>query len=175
MKRLTACIIILTVIAAMSVFSVFAVKKENDKFISLVNAAENSYRNDDSDTAQRLEELENAWNKYYVRISYIAQSCTLDDISYAVAKLQPYWKRALRNFCQSARAYAHGQRRYTTLSIPIYIRFFNVEKIVSKTLSKCMIFSCVIVQIYKNHTEQGGFKEFFLTFLSANIILRMYE
>mgnify|MGYP000793480487 CR=1 FL=1 len=41
MKRLTACIIILTVIAAMSVFSVFAVKKENDKFISLVNAAEN--------------------------------------------------------------------------------------------------------------------------------------
>ena len=80
MKRLTACIIILTVIAAMSVFSVFAVKKENDKFISLVNAAENSYRNEDSDTAQRLEELENAWNKYYVRISYIAQSCTLDDL-----------------------------------------------------------------------------------------------
>lgn len=38
-----------------------------------------------------------------------------------------------------------------------------------------MIFSCVIVQIYKNHTEQGGFNEFFLTFLSANIILRMYE
>ena len=34
-----------------------------------------------------------------------------------------------------------------------------------------MIFSCVIVQIYKNHTEQGGFNEFFLTFLSANIIL----
>ena len=30
-----------------------------------------------------------------------------------------------------------------------------------------MIFSCVIVQIYKNHTEQGGFNEFFLTFLSA--------
>ena len=48
MKRLTACIIILTVIATMSVFSVFAVKKENDKFISLVNAAENSYRNEDS-------------------------------------------------------------------------------------------------------------------------------
>ena len=60
MKRLTACIIILTVVAAMSVFSVFAVKKENDKFINLVNAAENSYRNEDSDTAQRLEELENA-------------------------------------------------------------------------------------------------------------------
>ena len=39
MKRLTACIIILTVIAAMSVFSVFAVKKENDKFISLVKTA----------------------------------------------------------------------------------------------------------------------------------------
>ena len=34
-----------------------------------------------------------------------------------------------------------------------------------------MIFSCVIVQIYKNHTEQGGFNEFFLTFLSANICL----
>lgn len=63
-----------------------------------MNAAENSYRNDDSDTAQRLEELENAWNKYYVRISYIAQSCTLDDISYAVAKLPALLERALRNF-----------------------------------------------------------------------------
>ena len=173
MKRLTACIIILTVIAAMSVFSVFAVKKENDKFISLVNAAENSYRNEDSDTAQRLEELENAWNKYYVRISYIAQSCTLDDISYAVAKLPALLEKGSEEFlseCESIRSWTEK-----TLSIPIYIRFFNVEKIVSKTLSKCMIFSCVIVQIYKNHTEQGGFKEFFLTFLSANIILRMYE
>lgn len=104
MKRLTACIIILTVIAAMSVFSVFAVKKENDKFISLVNAAENSYRNDDSDTAQRLEELENAWNKYYVRISYIAQSCTLDDISYAVAKLPALLEKGSEEFlseCES--------------------------------------------------------------------------
>ena len=54
MKRLTACIIILTVIAAMSVFSVFAVKKENDKFISLVNAAENSYRNEDGSKNSKM-------------------------------------------------------------------------------------------------------------------------
>ncbi len=101
MKRLTACIIILTVIAAMSVFSVFAVKKENDKFISLVNAAENSYRNEDS-------ELENAWNKYYVRISYIAQSCTLDDISYAVAKLPALLEKGSEEFlseCESIRSW----------------------------------------------------------------------
>ena len=93
MKRLTACIIILTVIAAMSVFSVFA---------------ENSYRNDDSDTAQRLEELENAWNKYYVRISYIAQSCTLDDISYAVAKLPALLEKGSEEFlseCESIRSW----------------------------------------------------------------------
>ena len=99
---------ILTVIAAMSVFSVFAVKKENDKFISLVNAAENSYRNEDSDTAQRLEELENAWNKYYVRISYIAQSCTLDDISYAVAKLPALLEKGSEEFlseCESIRSW----------------------------------------------------------------------
>ncbi len=108
MKRLTACIIILTVIAAMSVFSVFAVKKENDKFISLVNAAENSYRNEDSDTVRRLEELENAWNKYYVRISYIAQSCTLDDISYAVAKLPALLEKGSEEFlseCESIRSW----------------------------------------------------------------------
>ena len=134
MKRLTACIIILTVVAAMSVFSVFAVKKENDKFINLVNAAENSYRNEDSDTAQRLEELENAWNKYYVRISYIAQSCTLDDISYAVAKLP---------------AYAHGQRRYTTLSIPIYIRFFNVEKLCLKRYQSVWFFLALLYKSTK--------------------------
>lgn len=108
MKRLTACIIILTVIAAMSVFSVFAVKKENDKFISLVNAAENSYRNEDSDTVRRLEELKNAWNKYYVRISYIAQSCTLDDISYAVAKLPALLEKGSEEFlseCESIRSW----------------------------------------------------------------------
>ena len=159
MKRLTACIIILTVIAAMSVFSVFAVKKENDKFISLVNAAENSYRNDDSDTAQRLEELENAWNKYYVRISYIAQSCTLDDISYAVAKLPALLEKGSEEFlseCESIRSWT--EKIYHTQYPHLY-----------------SVFSCVIVQIYKNHTEQSGFNEFFLTFLSANIILRMYE
>ena len=80
MKRLTACIIILTVIAAMSVFSVFAVKKE----------------------------LENAWNKYYVRISYIAQSCTLDDISYAVAKLPALLEKGSEEFlseCESIRSW----------------------------------------------------------------------
>ena len=102
MKRLTACIIILTVVAAMSVFSVFAVKKENDKFINLVNAAENSYRNEDSDTAQRLEELEN------VRISYIAQSCAHDDISYAVAKLPALLEKGSEEFlseCESIRSW----------------------------------------------------------------------
>ena len=128
MKRLTACIIILTVVAAMSVFSVFAVKKENDKFINLVNAAENSYRNEDSDTAQRLEELENAWNQYHIQ--HNPAHLMISPMQWQ--SFQPYWKRALRNFCQSARAYAHGQRRYTTLSIPIYIRFFNVEKLCLK-------------------------------------------
>ena len=123
MKRLTACIIILTVIAAMSVFSVFAVKKENDKFISLVNAAENSYRNDDSDTAQRLEELENAWNKYYVRISYIAQSCTLDDISYAVAKLPALLEKMQENSCQDASIRSWTEKIYHTQYPHLYSVF----------------------------------------------------
>ena len=60
-------------------------------------------------------------------------------------------------------------------SVSPFIFGFLTKKNVSKTLSKCMVFSYVIVQIYKNNTEQGGFREFFLTFLPADIILKMYE
>ena len=61
-------------------------------------------------------------------------------------------------------------------SVSPFIFGFLMRKIVSKNVIKVYdFFFCVIVQIYKNHTEQGGFNEFFLTFLSANIILRMYE
>ena len=124
MKRLTACMIILTVIASMSVLSVWAVKRENDKFISLVNAAENSYRQESDDMNQRLEELEKGWKKYYTHVSYIAQSCTLDDISYAVAKLPALLEKGSEEFlseCESIRSWT--EKIYNTQYPHLYSVF----------------------------------------------------
>ena len=81
---------------------------ENVYSKSMYNLSGRDLKYDDSDTAQRLEELENAWNKYYVRISYIAQSCTLDDISYAVAKLPALLEKGSEEFlseCESIRSW----------------------------------------------------------------------
>lgn len=124
MKRLTACMIILTVIASMSVLSVWAVKRENDKFIFLVNAAENSYRQESDDMNQRLEELEKGWKKYYTHVSYIAQSCTLDDISYAVAKLPALLEKGSEEFlseCESIRSWT--EKIYNTQYPHLYSVF----------------------------------------------------
>ena len=124
MKRLTACMIILTVIASMSVLSVWAVKRENDKFIFLVNAAENSYRQESNDMNQRLEELEKGWKKYYTHVSYIAQSCTLDDISYAVAKLPALLEKGSEEFlseCESIRSWT--EKIYNTQYPHLYSVF----------------------------------------------------
>lgn len=124
MKRLTACMIILTVIASMSVLSVWAVKRENDKFIFLVNAAENSYRQESDDMNQRLEELEKGWKKYYTHVSYIAQSCTLDDISYAVAKLPALFEIGSEEFlseCESIRSWT--EKIYNTQYPHLYSVF----------------------------------------------------
>lgn len=124
MKRLTACMIILTVIASMSVLSVWAVKRENDKFIFLVNAAENSYRQESDDMNERLEELEKGWKKYYTHVSYIAQSCTLDDISYAVAKLPALLEKGSEEFlseCESIRSWT--EKIYNTQYPHLYSVF----------------------------------------------------
>ncbi|WP_294449620.1 DUF4363 family protein [uncultured Ruminococcus sp.] len=124
MKRLTACMIILTVIASMSVLSVWAVKRENDRFISLVNAAESSYRQESDDMNERLEELEKGWKKYYTRVSYIAQSCTLDDISYAVAKLPALLEKGSEEFlseCESIRSWT--EKIYNTQYPHLYSVF----------------------------------------------------
>lgn len=124
MKRLTSCIIILTVIASMSVLSVWAVKRENDRFISLVNAAESSYRQESDDMNERLEELEKGWKKYYTRVSYIAQSCALDDISYAVAKLPALLEKGSEEFlseCESIRSWT--EKIYNTQYPHLYSVF----------------------------------------------------
>ncbi|MFR5826036.1 MAG: DUF4363 family protein [Ruminococcus bicirculans (ex Wegman et al. 2014)] len=86
-----------------------------------MNAAENSYRNEDSDTVRRLEELENAWNKYYVRISYIAQSCTLDDISYAVAKLPALLEKGSEEFFVRVREHTLMDREDIPHSVSPFI------------------------------------------------------
>ena len=38
-----------------------------------------------------------------------------------------------------------------------------------------MIFSCVIVQIYKNHTEQGGFNEFVGLSIILDTIIKKFD
>lgn len=108
MKRLAACITILAVIAAASVFSLFSIGRANERLLGLIDETAESYRTDRESTPEKLDELEECWKDYYVKISYIAQSCTLDDISYSVAKLPALLEKDAEEFlseCESVSAW----------------------------------------------------------------------
>lgn len=109
MKRLAVCVVILCSIAAISVYSIFAIGKANDKLFLLIDSTAQSYRDGAQDTEQKLDELEDYWREYYVKVSYLSQSCTLDDISYSVAKLPALLEKNAEEFlseCESIRAWA---------------------------------------------------------------------
>ncbi len=109
MKRLAVCVVILCSIAAVSVYSIFAVEKANDKLFRLIDSTAQSYRDGSENTKQMLDELEDYWREYYVKVSYLSQTCTLDDISYSVAKLPALLERDSEDFlseCESIKAWA---------------------------------------------------------------------
>lgn len=87
MKRMIACIVILSVIVGLSIGSLVMLKSSNEKLYDHIDKCLQSYILDSNDIEEQIEALEDYWGKYYVKVSFLTRSSTLDDISYSVAKL----------------------------------------------------------------------------------------
>lgn len=110
MKRVYICIGIFCAIIAVSIFSLFVLEKSNDELFSRIDEITELYEKGSDETSEKIKELEKFWRKYYIRISFVAQSSTLDDISYSVAKLSPMLDEDSDEFvseCKSIRYWAY--------------------------------------------------------------------
>ncbi len=111
MKRVYICIGIFVLIIGISVYSLYVIKKSNDELYYRIDEIISLHQIGDREvTAQKVEGLEEFWKGYYVKISFVATSSTLDDISYSVAKLAPLLKEDSDEFvseCQSIKYWAY--------------------------------------------------------------------
>lgn len=87
MKRLYTCIVIVCIIITLSAGSLFITRKSNDTLFSQLDTVSQAYEND-SNTKEEVEKLKSIWDKYYIRISYIAKTDFLNDISANVGRLE---------------------------------------------------------------------------------------
>ncbi len=89
MKRAVLCAVILASIIIFSCCSLFMLYRCNEKLYKHIDDCILSYYSDSDDISEKLEELESYWGSYYVRVSFLTRSSSLDDISYSIAKLEP--------------------------------------------------------------------------------------
>lgn len=98
MKRLCLCIAIVVVIIILSVSSLVVIDKSNDKLFEYIDSAEKEYYLN-GDTQKAVQEIEKYWEKYYVRISYVAATDMLNDTSATVHRLSWLFENDSDEFC----------------------------------------------------------------------------
>ena len=91
----------------MSAASLRLIYVSNRELFSRLDEISVVYENDRKLAAQKVRDLEEYWGKYYIRISFVAQSSTLDDISYSVAKLAPLLEKDSDEFIPECRSIRH--------------------------------------------------------------------
>jgi len=109
MKRIGICVGIIFVIIISSVMSLNLLKSSNDELFSRLDNIVSDYNNGE-DVSDELEDFRKFWRKYYIRLSFTAQSPTLDDISFSVAKLEPLLEKNSDEFvseCESIKYWAY--------------------------------------------------------------------
>lgn len=109
MKRVYVCIAIILAMIAASTISLIMLKKSNDILFEQIDSIIIDHSSG-KDVSKQVDELEKYWRSYYIKFSFIAQSSTLDDISYSVAKLEPLLKDDSDEFiseCRSIRYWAY--------------------------------------------------------------------
>ena len=110
MKRVYICIGIFSLIIGISVYSLCIMKNSNEELYSRIDEIICLHEDKSEETADKVAELEDFWEKYYIRISFVARSSTLDDISYSVIKLAPLLDEDSDEFiseCKSIRYWAY--------------------------------------------------------------------
>ena len=97
MKRLYASIAMITAIALISVFSVYAISRGNEQLKGLVQRTEQAYLHG-GDVKKALAELEDYWEDYYLAMTYITAEPTMADMSRAVKKLPALYEAGSDDF-----------------------------------------------------------------------------
>lgn len=87
MKRLKICVWLMAGIILLSSVSLVVTKKSNDRLFSLIDEVNQSYESGEN-VQEAIGELEEYWVKYYIRISYIAKTDHLNEISSSVGRLR---------------------------------------------------------------------------------------
>lgn len=89
MKRFVTSVIILVLILAGSIYSLFVFDRKNDELTQQIDYIQTLYKENKTDKAEEeLTRLNRFWNEYYIFMSFIVQSTKLEDISLSVSKLK---------------------------------------------------------------------------------------
>lgn len=90
MKRVILCSGILLAIIASSLLILWRLDNYNDTLEIMINDALNLWENEKTEeTLDKVQEITQFWESYYIDMSIIVQSTTMDDISSSIAKLKP--------------------------------------------------------------------------------------
>lgn len=124
MRRVGLCIAIIAGIITISVISLFILSKNNKEVFAKINEITRLYDEDSDEVPQKIEELEDYWEKYYIRISFVAQSSTLDDISYSVAKLGSLYDQESDEFISECESIKYWVGRVYDSQFPHFYSVF---------------------------------------------------
>lgn len=124
MKRITICIgIIITIICA-SVISLYFMNASNRKFCGKIDEIVELYLEDSPEVLKKIQQLDEYWDGYYIKFSYVTQSTTLDDISYSVAKLKPLYEQGSDEFVSECESIKYWVDRIYNRQFPYLYSIF---------------------------------------------------
>lgn len=89
MKRIILCCGIFAALIALSCGSLYMLKRCNSGLYERIDDCMAQYEAGSDGVYESVERLQDYWGEYYVKVSFLTRSSTLDDISYSVAKLEP--------------------------------------------------------------------------------------
>ena len=99
MKRIILCIGILLAILIQSVASLMILKHKNNELSSLIDQAAYLAQSGDKEAAlEKTAEIQDYWQDYYVKVSYLIQTSKLEDIAFSVSKLTPLLEKDSEEF-----------------------------------------------------------------------------
>lgn len=124
MKRITLCIGILCAIIIVSVTSLFMLNKNNKILIDKIDEIIDLYNQESDKVSEKVSDLENYWEDYYIRISFVVQSLTLDDISYSVEKLTPLYEQDSDEFISECESIKYWVQRVYDSQFPHFYSIF---------------------------------------------------
>ncbi len=124
MKRITLCIVIFAAIIVISAGSLFMLNKNNKELTGKIDEIIELYDNGSDEISDKVNELEEYWEDYYIRISFVAQSSTLDDISYSVAKLLPLYEQDSDEFVSECESIKYWIKRVYDSQFPHFYSVF---------------------------------------------------